>query len=113
MNIKIDIDGKKIANKVITDSVRVFANTTLYRLATPYTPFREGGLLTNVYINKDYIHYKSPYAKVAYKGKNMNFNKDKHPLATAYWDREAMKSKKQQLIDDTERFIERKRVIYG
>lgn len=108
MKIKVDIDGKKIAAKVITDSVRTFANLTLYRLATPYTPFREGGLLTNVYINKEYIHYKSPYADVVYNGKNMNFNKDKHPLATAKWDKEAMKSKKQQLIDDVERFIERK-----
>ena len=109
MKIKLELKNvDAIANRVINDDVKLFANTTLYKLCDPYVPFREGGLSQNVDVAKDYIHYKSPYAEKVYNGKDMNFNTDKHPLATAEWDKVAMVSKKEQLVNSVENYIKRK-----
>lgn len=108
MRIRVDINTNRILNRFFDDDTRLFANTTLYMLCDPFVPFKEGGLSQNVDITKDFVHYKSPYADVIYNGKNMNFSKDKHSLATAEWDKVAMVSKKRQLVSEIENYIKRK-----
>lgn len=108
MKVKVNINVNKTAKRIINDDVKLFANNTLYKICDPYVPFKDGGLSQNVDINEEYIHYKSPYARKIYNGQGMNFNKDKHPLATAKWAKVAMQSKKQQLIDDIQNYINRR-----
>lgn len=102
MKIKVQIDGKKIANKVINDDVRVFANEDWYKLYEPFVPKRKGILYGDIEITKDYIHHKVPYARRMYYGENFNFNKGQ-PLATAYWDKVAWESQGDKLIKDIEK----------
>lgn len=98
---------QKVYNRLITKKVKLFANTTLYKLVDPYVPFREGNLAHNVDITADYVLYKVPYARRMYYGKGFKFSKDKHPLATSHWDEVAMRTRKQQLIQSIENYIER------
>lgn len=99
--------SQTIYNRIINDKVKLFANTTLYKLVDPYVPFREGNLAHNVDITADYVLYKVPYAKRMYYGKGFKFSKDKHPLATAEWDKIAMKTQEGKLIQSIENYIKK------
>lgn len=108
MRVKVILNNPNIIfNRIFDDKVKLFANTTLYKLVDPYVPFREGNLAHNIDITKDFVHYKSPYARRMYNGKGFNFSKDKHPLATAKWDEVAMKSQKNKLVKSIENYIEK------
>lgn len=107
LNIVVDIDTKKVANRLINDKVKLFANQEASRLLDPFVPFRKGNLSQNKVITSEYIHYKSPYAKRIYNGKGLNFNKDYHPLATAYWDKVGMVSQKDKLVKAIENYMQK------
>lgn len=56
-----------------------------------YVPFDEGNLAQYI-IQGNFIIYDQIYANYIYNGisksgKRLNYQKDKHPLATCYWDR--------------------------
>lgn len=108
MKIKVDIDGKKIANKVISDDVRLFANEDWYKLYQEFIPWRTNILYTDKEITKDYIHHKAPYARRMYYGEGFNFYTGENAKATAYWDKVAWKSQGDKLIKDIEKNIKRK-----
>ena len=85
---------------------RYFAKT-LYEFSypyTPYDPYRESGahMADNVRIqatkNQGMIVYQSKYAKYLHDGKEMNFNKQAHPLATHHWEQAAWRQCKEQII---------------
>jgi hypothetical protein len=68
----------------------------------PQVPFKTGALAQSAFQHgrriRDYkdtdivkfIAYTAPYATKVYYGENLNFTRDKHPQARAYWGREDM-----------------------
>lgn len=117
MNIKVNINVDRAVNRIINDDVKLFANTTWWRLYQEFVPMRNGDLYgdaaitgksDDVEITPEYIHHKVPYARRMYYGEDFNFSKDKHSKATAYWDKVAFNSQGDKLIKDIENYIKRK-----
>ena len=52
-----------------------------------FVPMRTGALAASVQASPFKVTYNTPYAKYAYRGKKKRFSTDKHPNATAFWDR--------------------------
>ena len=109
IKVDINIDGKKIANKVITKEIRIFANEDFHRLYEDFVPMRKGALYTNIDIDETGIYHKVPYAKKMYNGEDFNFSKDEHPKATAKLDKVAFRSQGEILKRDIEAYIKSKR----
>ena len=109
VSVKVDIPNiPKISKRIFSDSVRKYANTRLHAYCSPYVPMDTGMLDQTVDITPKYVHYKVPYANRVHVGENMNFSKDKHPLATSHWEKAAMTAKGQQLADEITAYIKRK-----
>ena len=100
-------NGQKTIQRIIGDGVKVYANTRLHAYCSPYVPMDTGMLDQTVDITKDYVHYKVPYAHRIYEGDGLNFSTDKHPLATANWDKAMKVAKGQQLADDITAYIKK------
>ena len=109
IKVEINVDGKKIANEIITKEVRIFANEDFWRLYEDFVPMREGNLYNDTYIDETGIVHKAPYAKKMYNGEKFNFSKDKHNKATAKWDKVAYISQGDKLKINIEKFIKSKR----
>ncbi|MDE6357907.1 MAG: minor capsid protein [Eubacteriales bacterium] len=108
INIKVNINANKIANRVINEDVKLFANQTWYRLYQNFVPMQEGNLYEDTEVTYEYIWHKSPYAERMYNGKDFDFSKEKHHLATAEWDKVAFKSQGNKLKKDIENYIKRR-----
>ena len=91
------LNTKQISNRFINDRVRLFAHNELYRLSNKYVPMQTGYLVQNVEITPKYVRYKAPYAARMYYGVGFRFRKNKHPLATAMWDKVAMQTQRDKL----------------
>lgn len=101
------LSASALQNRFCNDRVRLFAHNELWSLCSPYVPKRIGHLLGNVEITPDYIRYKEPYAARMYYGIGFRFRKDKHPLATAMWDKAAMQTQRDKLTRSIAAYIRR------
>lgn len=99
---------QKTVQRVFGDDVKVYANTRLHAYCSPYVPMNTGYLDQTVDITKDYVHYKASYAHKNWDGDGLNFSKDKHPLATAHWERSMAVAKGQKLADDITEYEKRR-----
>ena len=109
VSVKVDIPNiPKLSNRIFSDDVRKYANTRLHAYCSPYVPMDTGMLDQTVDITPEYVHYKVPYAHRIYEGDGLNFSTDKHPLATAHWDKAMAVAKGQQLSDEITAYIKRK-----
>lgn len=102
VTVKVDIDASAIERSRITSELKTYANARFYAYMYDYVPMRDGFLSANVQISDECVHFLSPYAARMYTGERYNFRKDRHPLATAYWDRAALSARKDRLIHDIE-----------
>jgi len=115
MNISIKWNGnpKSIINKRIlrNGNTALFMAETWRRLVNPFVPMDSGFLANDsTSISSEgstgYIHYVAPYAGPVYYGTRMNFQTHKHPLASAKWDKAAIRSGKYKtLVSDTDAYI--------
>lgn len=78
-------------DKGFTRNLNLFIANNAHRRMSKYTPMDTGMLDQNVQISANEIDgeiiYLSPYAEVNYYGVDRNFSKEKHPLATSFWDK--------------------------
>lgn len=109
MNVSVHFNNPSATFRRIFDKqTMTYAHTRLHALCSPYVPMNTGMLDQAVEINNECVHYKVPYAHKVWDGDNINFSKDKHPLATARWE-EAMKvAKGQQLADEITEYLKRR-----
>lgn len=112
VKIKRKINTKKIAGMIGKSEPFWLATTVEYwRLITPYTPYQTGALAEKqVRVEAHRIHYLVDYAKKNYFY-NRNPRRDKHPKATSYWDKVAMKTEKRKLINAMRGFVRKYRVF--
>lgn len=101
--------------------VHAFFTDTCAKAMDKYVPFDTGTLaetvvLENGYINRahvttDTITYAQNYASVVYfgvrNGKELNYQKDKHLLATSYWDKHMWTAEGESITRRIQRFMER------
>ena len=102
-----------IKRKGFDKETNKFFAKTLYEYAYPYTPYditRDFGahMADNVKISADdergMITYQSPYARKLHEGRNLNFQKAGHPLATHHWEQAAWKQSKDLIIAEVDAF---------
>lgn len=68
IDIRVNIDGEKIAERLTNDRFGRLVSTEWKRLIDPYTPWDTGQLMQNVEILPFALHYKQPYAHYIYTG---------------------------------------------
>lgn len=137
MSVRVTIrDPAGTARRILDKQARIYANTRLHAYCSPYVPMDSGNLDQTVEINEECVHYKSPYAHYQWEGKvygpnypitengqvvgfvspsekyptnrNLEYSKDKHPLATSHWERAMAVAKGQQLADDISEYLSRR-----
>ncbi len=101
------LNARKISDRYINNRTMLFAHSELYRLCDKYVPMQTGMLAQNVEITPKYVRYVSPYASRMYYGVGFNFRKDKHPLATAMWNKVAMETQRDKLTRSVEAYMRR------
>ena len=109
--IKVSV-SKKIDSSKLTKSIEgnsnmlTYSEKTFAELVDPYVPYRTGRLSKDVSIHNGSITYNAPYASKVYQN-NMNFRKDKHPLATSHWDKVALPQVRQQWEKSVQDYLNR------
>lgn len=117
MKIDVSIDVPEIVEKLLDDKAKLFFSNTAYKLMNDYVPFYTGTLSQTVdqppdgvsgtaEVKPGLIHYKAPYAQRVYELVGANFNKEKHPLATARWYHAMMESRKEKLVQTMQNYFE-------
>lgn len=115
-NVKINADSiEDKLNKLIQDDETMLAIHYLFaKTIDPWVPYLNGPLSETVEIEPNLIRYIQPYARYQYYGIGFNHTVDFHPLASALWDEEAMKTQletfKEQVKDI---LIRRAKQLYG
>lgn len=93
--LKVDAKVKANMSGVSSKLSRISKNSGLgYKLASDaalgmdkFVPKRTGQLSYSAAIMPFKVFYETPYARWVYYGNNLRFSTDKHPSATARWDR--------------------------
>lgn len=82
----------------VNKNLMLFAAKEWHRLYFPFTPYREGFLAEDVRYDatesKAFIYHIVPYSGKMYHNPHFNFNRARHTLASAYWDRAALSAGK-------------------
>ena len=108
MPVVKNIDKKAILNAVqLDDEFGMYAANSWRKLVEPYVPYNTGRLCNDVTIKPFAVQYNAPYASEVYES-NMNFRKDKHPLATAHWNEVASPAVMDYFVRDLQSYIDRK-----
>jgi len=102
--------------------VHAFFTDTCAKAMDKYVPFDTGALaetviLANGSINRanittHSITYNQEYASIVYEGithgKEMNFHKDKHRLATSYWDIHMWTAEQDRIVRQVQKELDRR-----
>ncbi|MEG1870233.1 MAG: minor capsid protein [Oscillospiraceae bacterium] len=136
MTIKVTgLSPGKTANRIISDEVKMSVANNAAKLMADYLPMDTGTLMGGgmamlengnpiVFYNGPYAHFQhegrlmlspsgSPWAKYgeikhyAKPNKYLKFSKEKHPLATSYWERAMIIGKGRQFLKETQQLIKR------
>lgn len=93
------------------DATLKFMASEARRLMNPYVPMDTGTLADTVDVytegGKGVVHYRAPYAQRQYNGDGNNFSKEKHPKATAQWDKAMQSERGADLAKAVQAFIKK------
>ncbi len=136
IKVKPKINVPATVRKVSDPAFWKYAANEYHRLITPYTPMETGTLSEEVKIKGEVktgsIEYTAPYAHYQYEGramgpsfynpdygfwsppgkqkhytgKSLQYSKEKHPLASAKWDKAAEPTQKPKLIRAMQGYID-------
>lgn len=90
-----------------SDKVGLYMAQQAERLMAPYVPMHTGALVDDTTVEPFKVTYNSNYAHYVYEGINLNFSKEKHPLATSKWDIAMKTAKAGQLATEVTNFIKK------
>lgn len=136
MRVETKINVPETVKQVRDPTFWKYAASEWHRLITPYTPMETGTLSESVEIKGEKgngsIEYTAPYAHYQYEGKvmgpsfynpdfgfwsppgkpkhytgaSLKYSKEKHPLASAKWDKAAEPTQKPKLIRAMQGYID-------
>lgn len=88
-NVELDLAGvdRKVQRLKNDQGLGLFIATEAMRGMSPYVPFRNGYLDASAQAEPFAVTYDISYADRVYYGTSMEFSKERHPLATAEWDK--------------------------
>lgn len=130
--------------RLIEDDVMTEIHNLFAKIINPWVPMDEGVLSQTTEITPDYVRYIQPYAHYMYvgevygpnipinengeiigwfsppgqkkhpTGRPIQYNKEKHPLATKEWDKVAMQSQLSSFEEQVKEILRRRaRQLYG
>ena len=108
MKVKVDLDIAQIIKGRLDDEAKLFLANTAYKLMNDYIPMDTGSLAQTVDLTPEYLHFKVPYAEKMYEGDQFHFRKDKHPLATAHWDKAMMDARGDKLRQTMQNYMDKR-----
>lgn len=103
--VEAKINIPKHMRKIQDDDFWRFAAGEWNKLYTKFVPKNLGPLSENVRIRPKECEHVVPYSKKAYES-DFNFRKDKHPLASRYWDKAAKPTEEPKLIGSMQKYID-------
>lgn len=114
MGIRIQITGfnpSATANRILNDGVKLAIAQSVTKAMFDYVPadtetLAEKGI-AKIENGEAFVLYTTPYSKRQYYGEHFNFNTEKHPNASAYWDKTMMRARKRQIVRTAQRIISR------
>lgn len=114
-SVEARINTQELLSRVRNPSFWSFAANEWHRLITPYTPMETGVLAESVNIKGEsgggFVEYTAPYAHYQYSGRShggrkLNYSREKHPLASAEWDKAAEPVQKPKLVRAMQKYID-------
>lgn len=103
IKVRLGIEPNGRVQKFTTHTCRVHMDK--------YLPFDTGTLATTVEEKSDEVIYEQPYAKTVYygvrNGKELNYQKDKHPLAGPYWDKRMVSAEIQDVVKEVQDYVDK------
>lgn len=107
MKVKVDLSNvpRKIKSICSNPKVGLFLASTCERYMNPYVPMDTGTLSQDTTVEQFRVTYNQPYAHRMFEGTNLNFNKEKHPLATAHWEKAMEVARKNDIATDVTNYI--------
>lgn len=109
MSLSITVDAKldipETIQAVDNDRFWLFASAEWWRLYQPYVPYQTGTMAQSVDLEPKKITHTKPYAAYQYNGKGFNFRTDENKLASAEWDKAAIPSQQDKLIQTMQNYI--------
>lgn len=105
------IEGK--LNRMFDDNVMLAVQSRLLDFCTPYVPMLEGPLSQTATVDKEGVTWVQPYAHYQYigispTGKEFNYTKTFHPLATREWDKAMIRDRGDEFAESIQDIIQRK-----
>ena len=85
--------------------VLTFAASEAARGMSPYVPFKDGILDASATASVGKVTYQCHYAVYNFYGTDRRFRKDKHPNATAFWDRAYADAHGEELARSVGRYV--------
>ena len=111
MSVKVDMKPTSVIKARLglgtTGRIQKFFTHTCAVHMDKYVPYRTGTLATTVVEEDTKIIYPQTYAIYPYKGitrgKEMNYNLDKHAFAGPYWDKRMWSAEKNEIVKEVQK----------
>ena len=110
-DVKVDLSGitQRIDNVVNDSATMTEVHQTFADIINPWIPYDTGRLADkDVRITAEGVTYYAPWAEKNYYGDDIQHRTDKHPLATAYWDKVAMQTEREKLALEVKEILIRR-----
>lgn len=96
-----------ISRRFINDRTGLFMAETCARYMDKFVPMDTGALAQNYVTEPFKVTYNEPYAQYIFNGEGFNFQKEKHPQATAHWDKACQSAYSVKIAKEVSEFIKR------
>lgn len=107
VSFKLNNINKTVDRICRNDSLGQFMAQTCARYMDKFVPM-DTGMLAQTFTTKPFeVVYEKPYARKLFFGEGFNFSKEKHPLATARWDKACSSANGQAIASELIEFIKR------
>jgi hypothetical protein len=108
MKVKVQIfNPQKTMRRILDDDVGIFMAETCGRYMNKYVPMQTGMLSQTYTVDPYLLTFNQPYAKKMYYGDDLNFSKEKHPLARSHWDVPVQKNNRVKIASEVTQYINR------
>lgn len=144
INVSVNRKLFKRAEALVDDITMLRVHNLFAKMCDPYVPMDEGVLAQTTEITPQYVRYTQPYAHYQYTGlvygpnypivqdgvivgwysppgqpkhptgAAINYNTEKHPLATKEWDKVMMRDKRDEFCEQVRQLlVRRSHELYG
>ena len=114
MPVKLQSKSKIIADLGLDKNGRVtrYLTNNCKKHMDKYVPYDTGTLAVTAIATSNQIIYDQEYAEYVYdgiskSGKPLNYQLDKHPLATSHWDKKMWSAEKDNVLAEVQAYVNR------